>query len=158
MHPHQQLIENFYAAFQKRSWQEMIACYHEQVTFYDPVFENLEPAQAKAMWEMLCRNASDLSLQYDKIQADDEYGTCNWTAAYTFSQTGRPVINHIKAHFRFHEGRIIEHMDNFNLWTWSRQALGWRGWLLGWSPFVEKKIRKMARRNLQKFMAKSQNQ
>ncbi len=31
----------------------MNSVYHPEVTFYDPVFENLDAAQVKAMWEML---------------------------------------------------------------------------------------------------------
>jgi hypothetical protein len=152
MDAHKQLIERFYSSFQQLNWQQMIACYHENVFFYDPVFQNLEAPQAKAMWEMLCKNAKDLSLQFSDVKADGEYGSCNWKATYTFSKTGRKVVNNIKAHFTFHEGKIIEHMDDFDLWKWSRQALGTSGVLLGWSPFVQNKIRKMAKANLEKFM------
>ena len=162
MHPHNQLIEKFYSSFQQLDWRGMNDCYHEDVFFYDPVFENLNAAQVKAMWEMLCRNAVDFSLEYSDVKADDEYGSCNWKATYIFSATGRPVVNYIKAHFQFHEGKIVEHMDNFSLWKWSRQALGAKGLLLGWSGLVQNKVRKTAKKRLEKFMlanpvSKSQN-
>lgn len=130
----------------------MNSCYHEEVSFYDPVFENLDAAAVKAMWTMLCKNAQDFSLTYKNIEAGDEYGHCEWLATYTFTATGRRVTNHVKAHFKFHEGRIIEHMDDFDLWKWSRQALGMKGLLLGWSGFVISKVRKTARASLKKFM------
>jgi hypothetical protein len=152
MHPHQQLIEQFYTSFARLDAPGMISCYHEEVFFYDPVFENLNAAEAGAMWTMLCRNAKDLSLTYHKVEADDEYGSCEWIADYTFSATGRKVNNIIRAHFKFHEGKIIEHMDDFNFWRWSRQALGFKGLLLGWSAFVQNKVRKTAKGNLRKFM------
>lgn len=152
MHAHQQLIKNFYTSFDQKDWQQMIRCYHAEVSFFDPVFQNLEAPKAKAMWEMLCTSAKDLSVTAIDIEAGEEYGSCRWTAVYTFSATGRKVINEIKAHFKFHEGLIIEHMDDFDLWKWSRQALGTSGLLLGWSPFVQNKIRKNAKRNLEKFM------
>lgn len=152
MHPHKRLIENFYSAFQRLDWQAMNACYHDDTFFYDPVFENLNAAEVKAMWEMLCKNATDFSLEFTDVDADDEYGSCQWKASYTFSATGRPVINHIKAHFQFHEGKIVEHMDHFSLWKWSRQALGTKGLLLGWSSIVQNKIRKTAQGRLRKFM------
>ncbi len=152
MHPHQQLIERFYTSFQRLDWKGMNACYHEDAFFYDPAFGNLNATQVKAMWEMLCRNAVDLRITFSDIKADDEYGSCNWQANYVFTVTGRPVINHIKAHFQFHEGKIVEHMDHFNVWKWSRQALGMPGLLLGWSPFVHNKVRKMATQRLAKFM------
>lgn len=130
----------------------MISCYHAEVCFYDPVFENLTGKEAGAMWTMLCRNARDFSLSYGKVEAGDEYGSCEWTAHYTFSATGRKVTNQVKAHFKFHEGLIIEHMDDFDLWKWSRQALGVKGLLLGWSGFVINKVRKRAKANLKRFM------
>ncbi len=130
----------------------MISCYHEEVTFYDPVFENLNAAEVAAMWTMLCRNAKDFSLVYKNVEAGNEYGSCVWIATYTFSATGRKVINQVTAHFKFHEGRIIEHMDSFDLWKWSRQALGFKGLLLELGGFVINKVRKSAKSNLKKFM------
>lgn len=152
MDSHHQLIEKFYTSFQQLKWQGMVDCYHEEVIFYDPVFENLDARKAKAMWEMLCTGAKDFSLEFSDIKVDEEYGTCNWKATYIFSKTGRKVVNSIKAHFKFHEGKIVEHMDAFDLWKWSRQALGVSGWLLGWSPIVHNKIRTMAKANLEKFL------
>jgi SnoaL-like domain len=157
MHAHQQLIENFYHSFQKLNWQGMIANYHTDVFFYDPVFENLNAKQAKAMWQMLCTSAKDFTLTYNQVEADAEYGSCSWEATYTFSKTGRKVTNCIRAHFKFHEGKIVEHMDDFDLWKWSRQALGVSGWLLGWSGFVQGKIRRNAKESLKKFIAKEQH-
>lgn len=153
MQAHQQLIEKFYRSFQQLDWRGMVDCYHADVFFYDPVFENLDAKKAKAMWQMLCSNAKDLSLTYINVQADAEYGSCNWIATYTFSKTGKKVVNNIRAHFKFHEGKIVEHMDDFDLWKWSRQALGASGWLLGWSAFVQNKIRKNAKQSLEKFMS-----
>ena len=53
---------------------------------------------------------------------------------------------------RFRDGKIIEHTDDFDLWKWSRQALGIKGWLLGWSEFVQKKIRNSAQDSLLAFL------
>ena len=85
---------------------------------------------------------------------DDEYATCNWSATYTFSKTGRKVVNNIKAHLRIQDGKITEHTDKFDIWKWSRQALGFPGALLGWSHFMKNKIHQNAVKNLEKFMAK----
>ncbi len=130
-------------------------CYHEEAIFYDPVFEDLNSTELKAMWEMLCMNAKDFSLQFSAVEADHEYGTCSWVATYTFSKTGRKVINKVKAHVRFVDGKIVEHTDDFDLWKWSRQALGLPGWMLGWSEFMQRKIRKTAQDNLLRHMQKN---
>jgi predicted ester cyclase len=152
VHPHQQLIENFYDCFARKDWQGMIVCYHKDVFFYDPVFQNLEADKAVAMWEMLCRNVKELVLTYDNVQADDEYGTCNWTATYTFSLTGRRITNRIKAHFKFKDNKIIEHMDDFDLWKWCRQAFGITGVVLGWTPTFQHQVRARAKKSLAGFM------
>jgi len=148
-----ELINNFYTAFQKLDHQEMIACYSDDIVFFDPVFGLLQSNEVKAMWQMLCTGAKDFSLTYGNIQhLDDEYSTCDWVATYTFSKTGRKVVNRIKAHMRFADGKIAEHSDAFSLHKWSSQALGFSGWLLGWNSFFQRKIKNQARRNLLKFI------
>ena len=153
MNDNQQLITHFYSAFQRLDFRVMQDCYHEDAIFFDPVFENLNSTEVKAMWEMLCKNATNFSLEFSEVQADEEYGSCKWIARYTFSQTARNVTNHVKAHLRFHEGKIVEHTDHFDVWKWSRQALGLPGWLLGWSGVLQKKVHSKAKTNLLKFMA-----
>jgi hypothetical protein len=146
MNEQEQLIRTFYTGFQQLDWESMAACYHNEVIFYDPIFECLEGEQAKAMWEMLLKNARGLQLSFGNIVPDENYCSCDWTASYTFSQTGRRVVNKVKAHFKFEDGRIIEHQDSYDLWKWSRQALGVPGTLLGWTPFLHLKIRRMAKK------------
>jgi len=148
----EQLIKQFYTCFQRLDWKGMNDCYDGDVTFYDPVFENLDGDQVRAMWEMLLGRAKDLRLQFGDIATEPGYGSCNWRADYTFTATGRKVVNKGKARFAIHEGKIVEHQDAFNLWKWSRQALGWPGLLFGWTSLLQKKIRRNARRSLDKFM------
>lgn len=51
------------------------------------------------------------------------------------------------------EGKIVGHVDHFDFWRWSRQALGAPGLLLGWTPILRGKIRSRARGNLDRFLA-----
>ena len=158
MNNNQQIIGRFYSAFQKLDYATMNNCYSDDIIFSDPVFGLLKNGEVKVMWEMLCKNAKDFSLTYSDIQAiDEEYYTCKWTATYTFSKTGRKVVNQIKAFMRIHEGKIIEHSDAFRLSTWIGQALGWKGILFGWTGFMKRKIQKTARRNLEKSIAAKSN-
>ena len=151
-----EVIERFYNAFQKLDYQTMNNCYSDDIIFSDPVFGLLHADEVKAMWEMLCKSAKDLSLTYSNIQTDDnEYYTCNWTAKYTFSKTGRKVTNNIKAFMRIKDGKIIEHSDGFRLSTWIAQAFGWKGVWLGWTNFMKRKVQKGARKSLEKFMEKN---
>ena len=155
MNSNEQLILKFYTAFQKLDYKTMQACYHDEAVFNDPVFGLLDTALTKAMWEMLCKRAADFSLEFSDAVSEDEYNTCNWKATYTFSKTGRKVVNVVKAYMKFADGKIIEHSDAFATWKWSKQAFGWKGWLLGWTNFMQKKIRRMARKNLEGFMNKN---
>jgi len=154
MHPHAELIESFYIAFQGRDGRAMAACYHPEVRFSDPVFTDLRGEQAGAMWTMLTERATDLEVSVRDIVADDERGSAHWDASYTFSATKRHVDNHIDASFRFRDGKIVEHRDVFDLWAWTRQALGVPGVLLGWSPMVQGKVRRTAAASLEAYMAK----
>jgi ketosteroid isomerase-like protein len=153
MNVNEQLIERFYSAFQKLDYQVMNDCYSEDIVFSDPVFGLLKGDEVKAMWEMLCKNAKNFSLTFSDIRSiDEEYYTCKWTATYTFSKTGRRVVNNIKAFMKIRDGKIIEHSDAFRLSTWIGQALGWKGILLGWTGFMKRTVQKNARKNLEKFM------
>jgi ketosteroid isomerase-like protein len=148
-----ELINKFYSSLQKLDYNGMNSCYSDDVVFFDPVFGLLKSNEARAMWEMLCKNARDFSLTYGNIQhLDDEYSTCELLATYTFSKTEKKVINKIKANMRFADGKIVEHSDAFSLHKWSSQALGFSGWLLGWNSFFQRKIKNGAKRNLMKFM------
>lgn len=155
MNINEQLIQNFYAAFARLDYTGMQGCYSADAIFNDPVFGVLEGNEVKAMWQMLCTNAKDFSLAFTSITADEAYGTCEWQASYTFSKTGRHVINNVKAHMRIEGGRITEHTDEFSFYTWSRQALGLPGMLLGWSGYLKNKVRQEALKSLHTFMAKN---
>jgi hypothetical protein len=102
---------------------------------------------------MLTSRGSDLSVEVSNIAAEEQTGSAHWDARYTFSATGRKVLNRIDANFRFADGLIVEHIDRFNLWRWAAQALGPVGLLLGWSPPVQGKIRAQANEALRKFSA-----
>lgn len=152
MHPHHTLLEQLYQAFQRKDGAAMTACYAPDARFQDAVFD-LRGPEVGAMWRMLCRRGKDLELVYNGVEADADGGRAHWEATYTFSTTGRKVLNIIDARFVFRDGLIVDHTDSFNFWTWSRQALGPTGLLLGWTPMLQNKVRATARAGLDKFMA-----
>ena len=150
---HHALITRFYQAFQQLDAHAMGECYTDDVLFSDPVFGELRGQEATDMWCMLTSRAKDFSLTFDQVQADTQRGSAHWVATYLFSQTGNIVINDIQARFVFRDGKICEHHDHFDLWRWSRQALGTKGVLLGWTPFVQNAIRAQAKKGLNAFQA-----
>lgn len=155
MNNNEVVIQKFYNAFAELDYKTMQNSYADNAIFNDPVFGILQGNEIKAMWQMLCMNAKDFSLTFNSVNSDEEYGTCNWTASYTFSKTGRRVVNNIKAHMRFQKDKIIEHTDEFDMYKWSRQALGFPGIFLGWSGYLKNKIRVQARKQLEKFMGRN---
>jgi ketosteroid isomerase-like protein len=151
MHPNEALIKAFYTAFQNRDAAAMAACYHPNVEFNDPVFINLHGADAGKMWRMLLERGKDLRVEFSHVNASDTTGSAHWDAYYTFGRTGNKVHNSIDASFRFQDGKIIEHRDHFDFWRWSRQALGPTGLLLGWTPFLQKKVQAQSAETLAKY-------
>jgi ketosteroid isomerase-like protein len=148
-----QTIERFYKAFAECDGQAMEACYTHDVRFSDPAFGELHGREAGGMWRMLTSQAEDLRIELVEHAADGDTGSARWKAWYTFSQTGRPVVNDVRATFRFRDGLIAEHDDEFSFHRWASQALGTPGKLLGWTPFLRGQVRKKARGNLERFLA-----
>jgi hypothetical protein len=153
MNNNELLITKFYTAFQQLDYQSMNNCYSSDIVFFDPVFGLLRDNEVNCMWEMLCKNARDFSLTFNNIQQlDDEYYTCDWIATYTFSKTGKQVINKVKANMRFLNGQIIEHSDAFSVHKWSKQAFGLVGEFFGWNSIFQNRIKNNAKKNLLAFM------
>ncbi|TFY92635.1 nuclear transport factor 2 family protein [Pseudomonas kairouanensis] len=147
------LITRFYQAFQRLDAEAMAACYTDDVVFSDPAFGELRGRDAGDMWRMLTTRAKDFSLTFDSVRSDERGGSAHWVATYLFSATGNTVVNDIQARFVFRDGKISEHHDSFDLWRWSRQALGTKGLLLGWTPLVKNAVRTQALRGLKAFQA-----
>ena len=151
MHPHEALVREFYAAFARRDAEAMARCYHPDVFFSDPVFPALRGAEAGDMWRMLLSRASDLEVVLEEASGDADGARARWTARYTFSRTGRPVVNHVRAMFAFRDGLIARHYDSFSFWRWAGQALGPAGKVLGWFAPLKWKVRRDAAKGLEKF-------
>jgi uncharacterized protein len=150
-----ELIERFYSAFDRKDGETMAACYAPDARFSDPAFGELRGAEPGDMWRMLTSRATDLSVELAEHEGDEGRGTAHWIARYTFATTGRPVVNDVHATFRFAQGSITEHDDRFSFYTWSRQALGLPGMLLGWTPLLRAAVRRKARGDLEKFSAEA---
>ena len=152
MHPNAQLITDFYQGFNRQDPAPMVKVYAPDAEFSDPAFPNLHGDEIGDMWTMLCGRAKEFSLTFRDVQADDHTGRAHWEADYLF-QGGRKVHNVIDATFTFRDGKVIKHVDAFDFWRWSRQALGTTGALLGWTPWLRGKVRAQAAANLARYLA-----
>jgi ketosteroid isomerase-like protein len=147
------LIDRFYAAFNAHDGDTMAACYAPDARFSDPVFPDLRGSEPGAMWRMLTTGADDLRVELLQREAAETTGSARWVAYYTFSKTGRKVENRIEASFRFADGLIAQHRDEFGFYRWARQALGPPGLLLGWTPLLRAVVRRQTRKMLAEFIA-----
>ncbi len=159
-HANAPLITRFYTAFADLDSDTMAACYAPDAAFDDEVFTLRGRDEVAAMWAMLCsatkEKARDAwSLEFSAVSADDQQGRAHWEAHYRFGATGRMVHNIIEAEFKFRDGLIATQRDRFGFWAWSRQALGVPGVLLGWTPLLRNKVRKLAARNLMAYRARA---
>ncbi len=107
------------------------------------------------MWKMLLeRSKGNLKIEFYDVVTNGKSGSARWIATYIFSQTNRKVVNIIDAKFEFKDGLIIKHTDHFDFFKWTKQALGLKGYLLGWTNFMQNKVQQNAKKSLQNYMQK----
>jgi hypothetical protein len=153
VHPNAQLLTDFYTGFAKRDAGPMRAIYAPDAHFTDEAFPNLRGSGPGDMWTMLCENATGLRIEFRDVKADDTQGSAHWEAWYQF-QGKRDVHNIIEAKFTFSNGKVTRHIDSFDFYRWSKQALGPMGLLLGWTPMIKNAVQKQAGAALAKWQAK----
>lgn len=142
----------FYEAFARKDIKTMQALYADNAVFNDPVFQDLSAKEVRAMWEMLLTRGKNMSVDYKIGNENGNTISASWTAVYTFSATGRHVVNHIHATLVIEDGKIVRHTDEFNFRNWAKQALGFKGFLFGGTSFLKNKVRSTARESLNKFL------
>jgi ketosteroid isomerase-like protein len=155
MHANEQLLHDFYAAFERLDAAAMGAVYAPDAHFSDPVFPDLRGAQVPAMWAMLTGRSTGIHLEVSDVVADDASGRSTWVAHYKFGPQQRPVVNVVHSAFTFSGGRVKDEKDTFDFHAWAAMALGTKGRLLGWTPLVRRAAQAQAARGLAEFMAKS---
>lgn len=151
------VAERFYDAFTVRDHYTMGLLYAEHATFSDPVFPLLNARGTRLMWHMLLSRAEDIQIEANVLEDSASRTRVEWVAHYTFTATGRPVINRVRTEMQIAAGKIVRQQDDFNFWRWSAQALGAKGALLGWTPIVRNKVRAQAAASLREFARKAES-
>ena len=152
-------IERLYAAFERCDGEAMQAFYAPQATFDDAVFSLHGAHEIGGMWRMLCRSARKRSrdewqLVASGLAVESDRGRAHWEATYLYGPADRRVHNSVDAEFEFSvDGLILRHNDHFDFRAWARQALGLPGQLLGWSPWMQRFVRRQAADKLGRFLA-----
>jgi ketosteroid isomerase-like protein len=147
------VIGRLYEALNNHDGEAMAACYAPDAHFRDPAFGDLEGEEVGGMWRMLTGRADDLKVDLPEHDADGDSGSAHWIADYTFTPTGRSVTNDVRAKFRFKDGKIVDHVDDFNFGNWAKQALGPPlGTMIALFPPMAALPRKRARAQLDEFL------
>lgn len=151
--PADHVVQRLYDAFRAGDGAAMQACYAPDATFRDEVFTLTGADRIGGMWRMLLERGGDLDVAVGDVRADATSGSARWEARYTFGATGRKVHNVIDASFVLRDDAIIDHVDRFGFWRWSRQALGPAGLALGWTPLIRGRVRRTATASLDRYLA-----
>jgi ketosteroid isomerase-like protein len=152
MTPNKKTLIKFYTAFNNGDASTMCECYHPKIKFRDPIFDLLKENDVCQMWKMLIeKGKGNTKIKFSDVNADQYIGSARWVATYNFSKTNRKVVNKIHAQFQFKDGLIIKHTDDFDIWTWSKQAFGIKGYLFGWTGYFQNKIHQQALLSLKKY-------
>jgi len=151
------IIVQFYEAFVNGDAKKMGECYSEDVVFEDPAFGILKGQKAKMMWQMLLsKKDKSPKIEFKNVELNGNKGKAEWTARYKYGEKNRNVINNVFAEFHIENGKIINHKDTFNVWKWSKQALGLPGLILGWTPFMKNKIQDTTNNMLKNYIKSQQ--
>ncbi len=89
------------------------------------------------MWRMLTSRAEDLHIELVECDAAEESGVAHWLADYTFTQTGRPVHNDVRARFRFLTSPVMAALGrwSYGIFIWHLAVLAVVFPVLGIAPF-----------------------
>lgn len=157
MEKEKNIIANFYTAFSQLNAEDMVKYYHPEVIFEDPAFGVLKGARAGNMWRMLLSKVTkdNFKVTFSEVNVKGDTGEANWEAFYPFSKTGRKVHNKVHASFLIKDGLIIKHIDNFSMHSWARQALGMKGFFLGWTSFFKKEIQTQTNKTLDLYIKRN---
>lgn len=155
MTANEQLITQFYTAFQQKDFKIMQNSYADNAIFNDAVFSNLNATEVRAMWQMLISRGADIKLSFGDVKQSGDHVTAYWEAHYTFTATGKKVVNKINAQFQINNGKIVKHTDNFDFYKWAKQAFGFGGFILGWTNAFKGKVRQTAKKKLDDYLQKT---
>lgn len=146
-------IHQLYTSIANGAISKIDECYSPTVKFYDPIFGSLNNNEVPKMWEMLIkRNQGEIKIEYTILKSDNYTASVQWIAKYTFGKKQRKITNVVQSNLYLKDGLIIKQKDDFNIWTWSKQAFGWSGYLLGWTGYMQQKIQEKALVSLKNFI------
>lgn len=155
---HSRRIVDFYAAFKRLDPAAMQAAYAPGARFSNPLFQLQGSEEIGALWALVCtaihrKRLDQWRLDVSEVEATAQRGRARCQPHWRIRASGRVVQGVSDAEFSFDkQGRILSHVERFSFWHWSRQALGLRGALLGWTPLWRDQVGAWARQSLHAYL------
>ncbi len=163
-----QTLYRYFTALVARDTQGMQNCYAHGVRFEDPIFNLNGDREIMAMWALLFgpgRLPTDRTnkgqggltntwaVDFHTVKTLQNHGSVRWEVTFRYAPTGRIVHNSVYSQFHFDDdGLILSQRDNFDFWRWARQAHGFLGMMLGWTPLMWDHAREQAEVSLQEVL------
>jgi hypothetical protein len=155
------VVGRFFEALALSDWQTMARCYHDKASFSDPIYPDLREERIVYMWHELLAaatdnapkekstnrlNLTDLLLEYRILFGDERKAQVQWTATYRYGK--RSVRNEVLSTLAIWDDKIVRQVDEYNFWSWSRQALGLPGLVFGAMPWYQRSVQRSAQSRL----------
>ena len=142
-------MDRFFEALRRADTNVIDSCYHPQISYSDPLFEDLRGARVALRWRMLLKQADSFSLEHSLVFADERKAQVQWTANYRLK--GRAISIPMLSTLAIWDDLIVRQVDEYDFWQYCRQAQGVAGVLLGGLEPYQKTIKRRARRELERF-------
>lgn len=141
---HIEVIKKFFTSLQEKKGDVLLSCYAPDAVFSDPLHGLLDAEMLFKKWHLFLEQAQELELTYGPITVlDDEYFTSDWAMSYAKSPMGKKLKVKLKgkSFFRLKDLQIIEHSDAYRFSTLIAQTHGWKGYWLGWTGYMKRKVK-----------------
>lgn len=114
-------VRAFYDAFERKDVAAMGRLYADDVKFRDAIFSFHDKSGVTRMWTKLFATDPRTTLKFTLDQVKGDVVTGHWVADYHLGT--RAVQNEVTTTMRVHNGKIVEHTDDFSWDRWAPQAI-----------------------------------
>jgi SnoaL-like domain len=141
------LTDRLFTAIATHDGEKIAGIYADAARIDHPIAGRLTGAEVKAAWTIFLSRTPYFKFVYLIRHAGARTAEVEWSIRYIFFETGREIALEGVSNLAFEDGRIVFQRDRFSRRDWSRQALGWKGFVLsaipGWSGFLQSETRRI---------------
>jgi limonene-1,2-epoxide hydrolase len=142
-----EIVKEFYKALDSGDYRTVNEFYHKNAHYKDEIFD-FKGLEIHALWYTATLPDMELSAELESIREEEDAIYTEWVMSYTLDIIKRRIRLKEKGKFTFQEGKIIEHTDKYDFWTWCIQAFGIIGRALGWSNWLQNRVRSQAKKSV----------